>query len=143
MKKTEKDFYQVSLKIILNNKKGETLILKGWPSETFKGMFDLPGGRIESNEFEKPIEKIIAREVKEEIGSVKFKINLKPVGAGRCITAKSKTKIFYILFEAKYQSGKIKISEEHMDFKWVKLNKKNVGKLFHKSLLEGVKMYLS
>ncbi len=139
----EKDFYQISLKIILNNKKGETLILKSHSTGTFKGKFDLPGGRVEDNEFEKPIEKIIAREIKEEIGNVKFKINLKPAGIGRYITAKRKTRIFYILFEAKYQSGKVKISEEHMDFKWVKLNKNNIGKLFHKSLLEGVKMYLS
>lgn len=80
---SKKDFYNVSLKVFLKNNRGEVLALKANRGGSYKGFYDLPGGRINIDEFETPLENIIKREVAEEIGNVKFKINLKPVALGR------------------------------------------------------------
>ena len=47
----EKDFYQISLKIILKNKKSEVLTLQAVPYGSYSCYYDLPGGRIDVNEF--------------------------------------------------------------------------------------------
>ena len=39
----ENDFYQVSLKAILKNEKGEVLVLGGLDGGSFEGFYDLPG----------------------------------------------------------------------------------------------------
>jgi len=144
-----KDFYQVSLKVFLKNSRGEILILKDARGGSYEGFYDLPGGRVDFNEFETPLDKIIRRELKEEIGEVKFDLSLKPVALGRNENPNKQSplgglvRIFNIFFEATYKSGEIKISEEHLDFKWEKLKKENLNKLFKFAILEGAKMYLS
>ena len=58
----------------MENKKGKLFIFKNC-----FGDWDLPGGRIKENEFNKPLEKVIERKIKEELGN-KVKYNLgKPV----------------------------------------------------------------
>ena len=47
----KRDWYQVSLKLILKNKKGEVLVLKTLETGNFAGYHDLPGGRIDTDEF--------------------------------------------------------------------------------------------
>ena len=43
----DNDFYQISLKVILKNDKGEMLALGGAVGGVFEGFHDLPGGRIQ------------------------------------------------------------------------------------------------
>ncbi len=148
MKKV-RDFYQISLKLILKNKKGEVLILKAVPKGSYAGYYDLPGGRIDTDEFGVPFPEIIKREVKEELGNIKFKLKPVPVAIGRHLilarltSAGKDIHIFHVFFEAKYLSGKIKISPEHEGLKWIKLSNKNLSELFRSGILEGMKMYLS
>jgi 8-oxo-dGTP pyrophosphatase MutT (NUDIX family) len=54
--------YQVSLKLLLW-KGGNVLYLKD-----VDGKWDLPGGRIDTIESKTPLENILAREVREELG---------------------------------------------------------------------------
>ena len=139
--------FYVSLKVILKNKKGEILGLKCPKHSTMSGFYDLPGGRIDSDELNIPFSKIIQREMKEEVGDkVKFSLNEKPVAISRHIAysprAKKIVKIFMVFFEGQYLSGEIKISSEHTGFKWLKLNPRSLSKFFTKGVLEGLRNYL-
>ncbi|MFH0780183.1 MAG: hypothetical protein V1928_05035 [Parcubacteria group bacterium] len=88
------------------------------------------------------------REIAEEIGNVKIKLNSKPVALGRLRIPPEHTDnnreihVLYVFFEAKFISGKIKISNEHLGFKWVKFDKGNAKKYFCSGILEGVREYL-
>ncbi len=139
----EKDLYQVSLKLILKNKEGAILILKGAEGGTYSGYYDLPGGRIDTDEFSTPIETIIGREIKEEIGDIKYSLNSKPVAVGRhaLIKNEKETHILYIFFEAQHLGGDIKISDEHGNFEWVNLGDAELSKFFKSGILEGVQAY--
>ncbi len=48
----KRDFYMVSLKVFLKNNKGEVLILKSLMGGSYEGFYDLPGGRINIDEYE-------------------------------------------------------------------------------------------
>ena len=141
----EKDLYQVSLKLLLKNKKGEILVLNHRKDSAFFGFYDLPGGRIHKDEFEVPLLKILKREVKEETGNVRFTVNPVPVAVGRTAVTWAKGKeahFIFIFFEGKYLGGKIKISNEHTGYAWLKPSKNNLSKYFTRGILEGIKMYL-
>jgi len=106
----------VSFKLLL--KKGnKILVLK----ETGTKFFDIPGGRVDENEIKSPIQKILKREVREEIGAdVKYKVlNFAPVTIHRRFKNLAKNRAFKIVFEGKYLSGSIKLSFEHESYEWV------------------------
>ena len=126
--------FKVSLKILLKNKSGKILILKSASKKWFKDFWDLPGGRIDKKEVMTKFHKLIKREIKEEIGSnVKYKLRPDPVSLSKYRFPSSSCTL-YILFEAKFISGKIKISKEHLSYKCENLNKISIEKIFHKSL---------
>ncbi|MFH0780307.1 MAG: NUDIX domain-containing protein [Parcubacteria group bacterium] len=144
----KKDFYQISLKALIKNDKNEILILKGLLSGSYAKFYDLPGGRIDDNEFNMPFDKILIREIGEEIGKVKIKLNMKPVALSRHmiparLTASKKAlRILHVFFEAKLLAGKIKISDEHLGYRWQKITKRNIKQYFCTGILEGVREYL-
>lgn len=144
----ERDSYQVSLKLLLKNGAGQTLVLKASGRGSFSGFYDLPGGRIDVEEFTVPLADVIRREVAEELGTVAFNVDPKPVAVGRhLIAAKSSadrdTHVLYLFFEARYVSGDIQISDEHESIQWVDLQAIELGRYFKSGILEGVQMYLS
>ncbi|OGZ56840.1 MAG: hypothetical protein A3H64_02485 [Candidatus Ryanbacteria bacterium RIFCSPLOWO2_02_FULL_45_11c] len=105
--------YQVALKIFLQNG-GDVLFLKDE-----NGKWDLPGGRIDNVENKKPLEKILAREVREELGKeVKYELKLPAVQFRRFIYSRSVFG-FITVYEAVYKGGYIKISHEHTSFEWL------------------------
>ncbi len=139
--------FQVSLKIILKNKKGEILALKTPKSSSLAGYYDLVGGRIREGEMRSSIKKIIDREIKEEIGDrIKYKLKEIPVAIGRhsyfSHTYQKKIPVFWIFFEALYLGGEIKVSSEHIGYSWLKVNQTNLKKFFIKGSLEGMSHYL-
>ncbi len=128
------------------------LALKADPKGSLAGYYDLPGGRIDDDEFYTPLTDIIKREVLEEIGEVKINLNPKPVAVGRHLISPSKLfgkvnekdiHILYLFFEAEYQSGDIEISDEHQSFEWISLTdiKNNAEHYFTSGILEGIQMY--
>ncbi|MBI2050792.1 MAG: NUDIX hydrolase [Parcubacteria group bacterium] len=140
------DYYNVALKIILKNKKGKILVLKN-AEETGEGdYYDMPGGRINTDEFTTPYETLIDRELKEEIGGdVKYKLSLDPVSFGRheyfSVRQKKEIRVFYLLFEAEYIAGVPIVSHEHSGYKWLRLENIPFEKYFIKGMLESVKRY--
>jgi 8-oxo-dGTP pyrophosphatase MutT (NUDIX family) len=147
--KKERGFYQISLKLLLQNKEGEVLALKAVDNGSYAGFYDFPGGRIDVHEFETDFLEIIKREVEEEIGNeVNFKIKPKPVAIGRHLIPSAMNssgkdiKVMYIFFEGEYKSGNIEISKEHTGYKWIDLKKGNLEQYFKSGILEAIKIYL-
>ncbi|HLD61997.1 MAG TPA: NUDIX domain-containing protein [Patescibacteria group bacterium] len=142
------DLYQISLKVILKNKAGEILLLKSNEDGSYAGFYDFPGGRISIDEFSVSFEDVVKREVEEEIGNIDYKLNSKPVAIGRyLLPAKfnhsgKDIHVLYIFFEAQYESGDIKISDEHEDHLWLNLSNQPLDKFFKSGILDGIKMYL-
>jgi 8-oxo-dGTP diphosphatase len=145
----EHDFYQVSLKMFLKNNKGEILVLEARLEGSFAGYYDFPGGRIDTDEFTTPLPEVVQREVIEEVGNVNFTLNTNPVAVGRhLLLAKTAKKdhdihVLYLFYEAQYIEGEIKISDEHIGYKWVDFSKNEPAKLLKSGNLEGLEMYLA
>jgi 8-oxo-dGTP diphosphatase len=143
-----KDVYHVSLKLLLRNERGEILLLKAVDGGSYAGFYDLPGGRIDANEFYTDFADIIAREIKEEIGEIRYTLERKPVAVGRhripaeLTTAGKEIHVLYLFFVAEYQGGEIHISDEHAGFEWVDVSKVKLEDYFKSGILEGVKMFL-
>jgi len=145
MNKLEHALFQVSLKLIVKNRKGEFLLLKNPDSSSMPGYYDLAGGRIKIHEIATSFRKVIDREVKEELGKdVKYQLIESPVAIGRHPpSSPEKPYMLWVFFVAEYLSGKITVSEEHVNYVWAKLNKNNLKKYFIKGPLEGMKSYFS
>ena len=140
----KRDWYQVSLKLILKNKKGKVLVLKTLETGNFAGYHDLPGGRIDTDELSVPFEDILKREVREEVGDIDFRMHLTPVAIARAsfIRREKDIRILYLFFEANYIDGNVTISNEHADYLWVDLNIINPTTYFLPGIREGIEMYM-
>jgi len=139
--------YQVSLKVFLKNSAGEVLLLKAPNGGTLAGYYDFPGGRIDESEFDTSLMEIASRELFEEIGDIEFSINPKPVATGRHFLPSRSGEsngnhLIYLFFEADYLGGKITISDEHVDHRWVKLEEVKLDDFFISGFLDAAKMYL-
>ena len=115
-------------------------------NSSMAGFYDVPGGRINSDELRMSYEEILKREIAEEIGkSVRYRLMKRPVSISRhpYFSARYQKEMYivFIFFEAKYLSGEIKTSNEHIGYRWLKLGKKNVSKCFVRGLYEGFKNY--
>jgi 8-oxo-dGTP pyrophosphatase MutT (NUDIX family) len=136
------DSYQISLKLFLKNSAGEVLGLKAKDDDISAGFYDLPGGRINVDEFEVSFLEILKREVKEELGDVNFEFNEKPVAISRNVNMRTGNRIVHVFFEANYISGGIKISDEHLGYEWINLKEVELNKYFSLGILKGVMMYV-
>lgn len=115
----KRDFgiFQVALKLLF--RKGDrVLFLRDNSADRH---WDWPGGRIDDVEYETPFEKIIAREVREELG-LKVKYVL---GEPRFVLRRwtlwrgKKTRVFCVFYEAWWVSGEIRLSNEHCAYEWL------------------------
>jgi len=82
--------------------------------------WDFPGGRIDDNE---RIPETLIREISEEVPS------LRNVKIGRIIHAarisrydKDEIGLMYIVYEITADFDEITVSEEHVDYRWIKKN---------------------
>lgn len=118
--KSKYEFHRISLKVLLK-KKSKVLILRDQ-----NDLIDLPGGRVESKEVKSSFEKILRREVKEELGpDVVF--NLKgPIFYFRTYSNKNKYWSLVIMHEGEYIKGDITLSKEHKSYKWIEKKKVKV-----------------
>ena len=122
-KKTVKRDYgvfQVGLKILLR-KGGKVLFLR-----MADGVYlDIPGGRIDNVEYRMPLEKVIAREVREELGGqIKYVLG-KPLFHFRRARHKGAHPgfVFCAVYDAEWKAGEIKISFEHKGYEWINSKK--------------------
>lgn len=139
----EKDLYFVAVKAFLEDK-GKLLIVK----DKF-GDWDLPGGRLRENEFATPLEEILQRKIKEELGEkVNYKIQ-EPVVFMRHErdeifqnAQKEKRRIFAIGYKATYLNGEIILGKNHEKYEWLNIKNFNPEDYFTGGWLKGVKEYL-
>ena len=106
--------YHVGLKILLR-KKNEFLFLK----PPFGSSFDLPGGRIGREEALTPLEEIIHREIREELGdSLQYHLD-KPAFQFRRYFPSRGLNVFLTVYEAHFIKGEIHLSDEHQSYQWI------------------------
>lgn len=111
--------YQVALKVLLR-RGDEVLFLR---SDDGK-YWDLPGGRIDNGEAKTPLQKILAREVREELGpAVRYKLG-RPLFQFRRYYSPGRIYILQTVYDGIYLSGDIKLSHEHSSYTWI-----NPGKI--------------
>lgn len=144
----DKDRYEISLKTFLHNDRGEVLILEAFKGGTYDGFYDLPGGRINTDEFRVSLTDILRREIAEETGLNDVEIDSAPVAVGRHLIPADKSSsgqekhVLYLFFTSRTKFDQVKISFEHISFKWVDLAKIDLSKYLHSANLEGARMYL-
>ena len=136
--KRDYGIFHVGLKVLLE-KDSKFLFLKA----DNKINWDWPGGRIDNIEVATDLEKVLKREVYEELGpKVKYKLG-QPIIQFRRYSRSRDVYIFITLYEAKYISGEIKLSHEHSDYEWVdpKKNKLNQKDFFNTEEYSKLKNY--
>ena len=114
----QKDYaiYWAAFKILLE-KDGKFLFLT--ISDSGKNYLDLPGGRADYDEGEVPLEKILEREVREELGDkIRYRLG-GPLFQYRRYNTYKKIYNLITVYEAKYLFGPIKLSFEHNKYEWL------------------------
>lgn len=138
-----KALYFVAVKVFL--RKGSELLI----THDIFGSWDIPGGRIKSDEFAVPLEEVAARKIREELGD---KVTYKLLGATdtffqvqrREATADNKdVKIFAVSFEANYLGGELQLGEHHDEYRWVDIRTFEPNTLFEGGWLTGLEDYLA
>jgi 8-oxo-dGTP pyrophosphatase MutT (NUDIX family) len=136
----DKDLYFVAVKLFLRD--GDKLLI----THDIFGAWDLPGGRIRKDEFEKPLDAVIARKIYEELGpeakyevgepKVFFRVQRKEE------STREQVRIFAVGYDAKYLSGEIKLGNHHDKMEWVNINNFKPEEYFTGGWLSGVQEYL-
>lgn len=101
--------------MIVKNEKFLT-ICKLCNKQTSQNKIDIPGGRLE---FGETLEKCLEREVKEETG-LQIKI-IKPLSTFTSI--EDSIHLIGINYLCKYIKGKVKLSSEHVRYRWISLKR--------------------
>lgn len=113
----ENQTFQVGLKAFI--RKGDTLLVLRENDYDKKGDcgWELPGGRVQTDETEVSLEEILRREIAEECGDGL----VVTVGSVRQVWRRIVPwgQIFLVGFECLYNSGEIVLSDEHNAFAWI------------------------
>lgn len=110
---------RVAAKAVIVNAEGKVLILR--EAKTYKegtniGRYHMPGGRLEAGE---TYDEGLLREVSEETGLIVEPLYPIYVGEWRPVIKGVPHQIIAIFTVCKAISGKVRLSEEHDDFKWI------------------------
>lgn len=109
-------------------RRGKYLITqRSFEKKNFPGKWTVPGGGLEVEDYAKlpktthdhwyfAIEKSLRREIKEEVnlevGKINYLLDL-------AFISSDKTPTIILSFYCKYKSGKIRLDEDSIDFKWI------------------------
>ena len=141
MSTQEKDTYFVAVKIFLE-KEGKFLVMK----DNF-GDWDLPGGRIKKDEFNAPLESVIARKMLQEVGTnIKYDLG-KPLRFLRHERVEASegnptVRIFAVGYPASWKEGEVSLSERHTEMMWADIMTFKPEEYFKGGWLKGVQEYL-
>ncbi|MCR4328510.1 MAG: NUDIX domain-containing protein [Patescibacteria group bacterium] len=142
----QKDTYFVAVKVFLEREE-KLLILKDKFGPAVAG-WDLPGGRIKTDEFETPLEDIVRRKIREELGEgVIYDIG-KPTVFMRherveATPEKPTVRIFAIGYPAVWKSGEARLSPAHTEMQWVDMKTFKPEEYFSGGWLKGVREYIT
>lgn len=117
------ELYQLGIKALIRNERGEVLLLKvdtrNYSDNKHQNYWDLPGGRVEQGD---SIRKTLEREIQEELAC---SIADEPQDFAFTIAnihiphGEKQTGLILAIFECSLVPGSsIKLSNEHMDYKW-------------------------
>jgi len=139
-----KDLYFVAVKVFLQDQAGRLLITK----DRFD-VWDIPGGRLREMDFATPLEAVIERKIKEELGeAVRYDLGdpvifmrherdeLLPSGE------REKRRIFAVGYRAMYRGGEIVLGGNHKQYEWVSLNTFVPEHYFIGGWLRGIKEFI-
>ena len=135
-----KDVYFIAVKALVRD--GDKLLIT---HDVFKS-WDIPGGRIKKDEFEKPFEDVLRRKIAEELGGdVKYEIG-DPVTFFRVerseVGIEGDARIFAIGYKVKYLGGEIILGDHHDEYRWVDINSFDPKELFKDGWEIGLGEYL-
>jgi 8-oxo-dGTP pyrophosphatase MutT (NUDIX family) len=136
-----KDVYFVAVKALLRDE--DKLLIT---HDVFKS-WDIPGGRIKRDEFQKPLVDVLKRKLREELGdAVQYEI-------GQVVTTfsverdevgiESRARIFAVGYEVKYLGGSINLGANHDKYEWVNVADFIPSSLFKDGWEKGLDSYLS
>jgi len=137
----EKEQYYVAVKVFLKRDG------KFFACKDVYGHWDLPGGRIKKDEFDAPIEEVIKRKMREELGDeIEYEIG-KPVVTMRHervedAPGKPKIRIFAVGYEATLLKGEPKLSDLFTEGMWIDPKGFKPEEYFEGGWLKGVEDYL-
>ena len=126
------DIFQLGVKALIKNKKGEILLLRTNPaklSANFLNHWDLPGGRLHKGE---SLLEALKREVAEETGIIDLIIIAQVVSviSNFRIPLKTTPKIsestglLLVIYECTLaENVTVKISAEHLEYMWLEVTK--------------------
>lgn len=134
-----KDMYFVAVKVLL--RKGDDLLI----THDIFGDWDIPGGRIKPDEFEVPLEDVVARKVREELGdTVSYKLG-EPAIFFRHERTEYNTgkqaRIFAVGYGAEYLDGEIIVGDNHDAYEWVDTRGFDAKQYFTGGWLKGIEEY--
>ena len=147
MSSDSKDLYFVAVKAFLE-REGKLLILKDRFSVPPAGGWDLPGGRIKPDEFDVPLEDILRRKLREEVGEgILYDIG-KPLVFMRherveATPEKPTVRIFSIGYGVRLTGGGVRLSPAHTEMQWVDIATFKPEEYFTGGWLKGVREYLA
>lgn len=138
-----KDVYFVAVKALLRD--GNKILL----THDIWNQWDLPGGRIKKDEFQKPLESVLERKIKEELGDlIKYRIGepktffrverIEHLESGGEMTVR----IFGIGYEVEYLGGEIKLGNHHDRMEWFDIDDLKPEDLLKGGWEEGLNQYL-
>ncbi len=139
-----KALYFVAVKVFLRD--GNRVLL----THDIWGNWELPGGRIQTHEFQKDLTEIVARKLKEELGeNVKYS-DLKPTDTFFQVSriekigdlSEQETRIFAIGYEAKFDGGIIDIGDSHDKFEWFDIDELHPLDIQDNDWMKGLQDYL-
>ncbi|MDR1197129.1 MAG: NUDIX domain-containing protein [Candidatus Nomurabacteria bacterium] len=135
-----KAVYFVAVKVFLRDKEKLLVIFDKW------GVWELPGGRIKPDDFQKPLVETVSRKIREELGDGVRYSEPKPTGTFIQVSRTEETgenvRIFAIGFEAEYLGGEIDLGDHHEELRWVDVGTFRPLELQDNDWMRGVEDYL-
>lgn len=111
----------VGVKALIVNDEGKILIAQEPTNFIGGGTWELPGGKLSDGEEKVPLEEVLAREIKEELGNIDISVG-KVIDVMRRPWNKPGAladMVFLAVFLCKYNGGEITLSEENNSFAWI------------------------
>jgi len=136
--------YFVAVKVFLRDGGKLLVVHDAW------GTWELPGGRIRLEEFQRPLGEVVGRKIREELGDKVKYSGLKPTGTFFQVRrfeniggeSEQEVRIFAIGFEAQYEDGEIELGGDHDEMRWVNVGNFEPLKLQDNDWMRGVEDYL-